>query len=528
MVKTDYLIIGAGPAGMQTAYFLAEKGKDYLVLEKANRVGKAFEQYPRHKTLISINKPYTGCDNMETNLRWDWNSLLHDEKQKPFTSYTAEYFPSSEVLLDYLADFQETYKLNIQYNTNIEIVKKEKGIFYLKDSNGNEYQTQNLIVATGFGSTYRANFKGLEHAKDYSDVSINQEDFINKRVMIVGKGNSAFETADHLVAHAAVLHLISPSSLKLAWHTHYVGHLRAVNNNILDTYQLKSQNTVIDGEILNVMPRKNGSLDVHIKYSHAMGQEAVINVDELITCTGFRFKSEIFDEATCPIDRSDCTKFPRMNSHWESTSTPGLYFSGVLMHQRDYKKTFSGFIHGFRYNIRALVNMLMEKETSKFPTTELKLKNEKLIENIVERITTDSALFLQPGFLGDTYLIGDNKASLIESLPLDYLHEKFMNQEYLTVNLEYGESVKTATDPFNMERDPNVGESSPYLHPVIRYYKNNELQDLHHIPDDLENEWGKEEYLVGVREFFKRIDLANEMAGEKMTNKITSKTSMSI
>jgi len=29
----------------------------------------------------------------------------------------------------------------------------------------------------------------------------------------------------------------------------YVGHLRALNNNLLDTYQLKSQNALLDGNI---------------------------------------------------------------------------------------------------------------------------------------------------------------------------------------------------------------------------------------------------------------------------------------
>ena len=46
------------------------------------------------------------------------------------------------------------------------------------------------------------------------------------------------------------MHVAGPSPLRLAWKTHYVGHLRAVNNNFLDTYQLKSQNAVLDGSML--------------------------------------------------------------------------------------------------------------------------------------------------------------------------------------------------------------------------------------------------------------------------------------
>ena len=74
--KTQYVIIGAGPAGLQLAYYFEQKNLDYLVLEQANAPGFFLKNFPRHGTLISINKVYTGCDDKEANLRWDWNSLL--------------------------------------------------------------------------------------------------------------------------------------------------------------------------------------------------------------------------------------------------------------------------------------------------------------------------------------------------------------------------------------------------------------------------------------------------------------------
>ncbi len=71
----QYIIIGAGPAGLQLAYFLEKKGRDYLVLDRGKVPGNFFENNPRHRKLISINKVYTGKDNPDANLRWDWNSL---------------------------------------------------------------------------------------------------------------------------------------------------------------------------------------------------------------------------------------------------------------------------------------------------------------------------------------------------------------------------------------------------------------------------------------------------------------------
>jgi len=75
----DYLIIGAGPAGLQLAALLERDGHDYAVLERGTAPGTFFIRYPRHRQLISIKKVYTGFDDPELNLRMDWNSLLSDD-----------------------------------------------------------------------------------------------------------------------------------------------------------------------------------------------------------------------------------------------------------------------------------------------------------------------------------------------------------------------------------------------------------------------------------------------------------------
>jgi protoporphyrinogen oxidase len=72
----DYLVIGAGPAGLQLGWFLEQVGRDYVIVEAASTPGTFFRTFPRHRRMISINKPHTGWDDPELNLRMDWNSLL--------------------------------------------------------------------------------------------------------------------------------------------------------------------------------------------------------------------------------------------------------------------------------------------------------------------------------------------------------------------------------------------------------------------------------------------------------------------
>src|SRR5262247_2574888 len=94
----DYVIIGAGPAGLQAGYFLKKAGLSFKVLEAASEVGAFFRKFPRHRKLISINKVHTGYTDENVRLRWDWNSLLSDELSPLFREVSQRYFPDADDL----------------------------------------------------------------------------------------------------------------------------------------------------------------------------------------------------------------------------------------------------------------------------------------------------------------------------------------------------------------------------------------------------------------------------------------------
>jgi thioredoxin reductase len=502
--KVDYLIIGAGPAGLQLAYFFEKNQRDYLILDKGSKAGNFFNEYPRHRTLISINKVYTGTDNKDENMRWDWNSLVSDSDDLLFKNYSKRYFPPADVILDYLDDYAQHYNLNIKYNTTVTNVSKKEGEFILTDSEGNEYNGKRLIVATGVSKEYKPGIPGIELCETYATHSIDPEDYVNKRVMIVGKGNSAFETADHLTETAAVIHICSPESIEFAWQTHYVGNLRAVNNNFLDTYQLKSQNAVIDASIRKI-EKHNGKYMAHIDYSHAKGQSAVIEYDHIIFCTGFMFDSSIFDDSCQPASMM-MGKLPTQTSEWESVNVPDLYFAGTLMAACDFHKTMSGFIHGFRHNIETLAHVLEQKyHDNPWPSDQLEKTPQAVVDKIIKRVTTAPAIFLQPGFLGDVFVVDDenNTVAYHPDVRMDFVPESQFskNDHYYTVSLEYGHFDG---DPFSVDRDPDPdkGDEAPYLHPIIRRFKQGMPVTEHHINDDLENAWHKEIYTKPAIEFF--------------------------
>jgi cation diffusion facilitator CzcD-associated flavoprotein CzcO len=108
--------------------------------------------------MISINKPHTGWDDPELDLRMDWNSLLSDDPDLRFTHYTDRYFPDAGDYLRYLADYASACGLRIEYRTPIARVARAgdgngagngDGGFTLTDGAGRERHARRVVVATG-------------------------------------------------------------------------------------------------------------------------------------------------------------------------------------------------------------------------------------------------------------------------------------------------------------------------------------------------------------------------------------------
>ncbi|UII24656.1 NAD(P)-binding domain-containing protein [Fulvivirga maritima] len=495
----DYIILGAGPAGLQLGYFMEHSSADYLILERGEAPGTAFKKFPRHGTLISINKVHTGYDNHEIKLRWDWNSLLSKNEDLTFRRYSKEYFPKAKDLVEYLKDYAKDANLNVAYNKMIAKISKalesSEGNFELKTTDGDSFYCNKIIIATGFSQPYLPSIPGIEHTDNYIDVTLDKKEFENKKVLVLGKGNSGFETADYLIDTASLIHISSPNSVKFAWQTHYVGNLRAINNNFLDTYQLKSQNALLDADIQAIV-MKDGKYNVHLVYAHANGEEEVLEYDKVIVCTGFKLDKSIFAPNCMPATVIN-DKLPALNLDWESQNIPHMYFAGTLMQSNAYKKNTSGFIHGFRYNVRTLFHILQYKYNHMpMPSKNLECNYQSVAEEILNRINSSSALWQQFGYLFDLVSIGDEDATYFYELPKGYKPVENPNH-YFTISLEFGSSQENV---FMVNRNPTAdkADESFFLHPVIRHYCGDEMISCLHLVEDLLGEWKHEDKHVMV------------------------------
>ncbi len=525
----EYIIVGAGPAGLQMGYFLHQAKKDYLILERSDVAGAFFKEFPRHKQLISINKVFTGYDDPRKNLRWDWHSLIESEPKVLFKKYSKKYFPDRSVYVRYLNDFAKKYELKVEYNADVaQISRPEDGdaCFQITLASGEEFTCKTLFVATGVSKTYVPDIIGIEHTVNYADVSTKKKDFENKRVLIIGKGNSSLETANHLMESASLVHIASPHPVRMAWRTHYVGHVRAVNNNFLETYLLKSQNGVINGNIVKI-DHKHDKYWVTFEYNLASGEVETIEYDEVITATGFRFDASIFDK-NCQPKLAIKDRFPEMHSWYESVNIPNLYFIGTIMQQRDFKKKQSGFVHGFRFNVEFLYKYLMQKAGENIGAPEMyPFSAIDIGKRMIARANKSAALWQQDGYYCDLFVFCEesDEFKFYSSVPIDFIRESSIadGAHYFVMTLEFGQDrINKYQNVFAVDRihkdDYLHSALSTGIHPIIRHYHHHQLMSEHHVLEDFESTWDELVHIDPLLDY-----LVEELGKIKMESSISTK-----
>ena len=482
----DLVVLGAGAAGLQAGYFLERAGSRYVVLEANPEVGAFWSRYPRSRELISFNRVSSIYQDPELLMRWDWNSLLTDDYSLLFRDYSQRLYPRAEEMERYLRDFAVRYGIRIRYGVRVQTVRRDGDGFLVHPEAGPELRARQLVVATGFGRPFIPDIPGVEVAEGYETVPMEPEAFRGQRVLVLGKGNSAFEVADVALETAALVHLASPNPVRMAWRTRHPGNVRANYVRLLDTYQLKLLNGVLDCDV-RWIKRVGDDFVVSVAYRHADGEEETLHYDRVVRCTGFRFDASIFDDSCRPEMDPSIRRTPAMNSTWESVNVPDLFFAGTLMQTRDFRRASTPFVDGFRYNIRTLVRMLCAGDDDRVPPgRELPLTTGALAAEITGRISRSSGLWAQFGYLCDAVFLCEGRAEYHEELPRDFVQEVGARRgaDVLTVNFEWG---TWSGDVFSIDRHPShdMAFTNVFLHPVVRRYRAGGQVAEHHILEDL-------------------------------------------
>jgi indole-3-pyruvate monooxygenase len=179
-IKRMVIVIGAGPAGLATAYYLQRYGVAFRMLEQ-DQVGSSWSRFYDQVRLHSLKQ----------------HSSL------PGLPMPASYpkFPTGQQVYGYLQAYAKHFKFEIQAQT--KVLKVDYDVDYDKawqlETSQGLISAGTLVVATGiFNTPVSPKLEGLEafqgqvlHSQHYQ----RPHDCLNKRVLVIGVGNSGAEIA---------------------------------------------------------------------------------------------------------------------------------------------------------------------------------------------------------------------------------------------------------------------------------------------------------------------------------------------
>ena len=169
MIKTDTIIIGAGPVGLFAVHQLGIKGLNAVVIDNLDKAGgQCIELYP----------------------------------DKPIYDIPAVPECTGEELTKQLLSQIKPFKTKMFFNERVEEVTQDKENWIIKTNKNNNFFAPNIIIAGGVGSFEPRKFANKECAK-FEDKSIlysvkDKTIFKGKTVSIFGGGDSALDWAIEL------------------------------------------------------------------------------------------------------------------------------------------------------------------------------------------------------------------------------------------------------------------------------------------------------------------------------------------
>ena len=176
MIKTDTLIIGAGPVGLFCVHQLGIIGLKCEVVDNLDKIGgQCIELYP----------------------------------DKPIYDIPAVPECTGEELTNNLIEQIKAFKTNFHLNERVEEIKKVEKKWITKTNKGTEFESSSIIIAAGVGSFEPRKFPTKEIDKyEGNQILYSIKDktvFKDKTVVIFGGGDSALDWAIELSNSSKVI-----------------------------------------------------------------------------------------------------------------------------------------------------------------------------------------------------------------------------------------------------------------------------------------------------------------------------------
>jgi len=324
MIKTDAIIIGAGPTGLFAVHQLGIIGLKCEIIDNLDRAGgQCIELYP--------DKP------------------IYDIPAIP--ECTGEELTNG--LLKQIAPF----KANFHLSQRVEEIKKEDNLWTLKTNKGNIFSAPNVIIAGGVGS-FEPRKLTIKEAEKFEGSQIfysvtNKNLFQKKKISIFGGGDSALDWALELSKTNEVTLIHRRSDFRGAAHT------------LNEVKQKEKEGKILIKTPYNLTSIEGDKIMTEIKIEHENGKLENIKADYILSFFGLIMKLGPIAEWGLNIDK----KTIPVNTETFQTNKEGIFAIGdICTYPGKLKLILSGF-HEAALAARACFKRAKPNETYKFEFT---------------------------------------------------------------------------------------------------------------------------------------------------------------
>lgn len=414
----DYpcLVVGSGPGGLQTSYYLSRLGVSHALISADDRPGGMFQRFPLFQRLISWTKPYAPADPGTRAYEWyDWNSLLADDPEdrnlvRGFLDGSS-YFPARSEMEQGLAAFASRTGIRCRYGCRWTGTARLKEGFGVHTTDG-DYTCRVLVMAVGTTTPWKPPIPGLDQVPHYAGTK-PREQYRDRTVFIIGKRNSGFEIADALLPVARRIILASPRPTRLSVVERAAVGARARYLQPYEDHVFGGGNLMVDLAISRVIRQDSGYLIQGAGTTRPGDQE--FEVDEVVAATGFT--TPLGDLPALGVKVFNEGRLPALTPYWESTTVPGLYFAGCATQAAAGLNKYgipdnSAAVQGFRYNARVLAEHIAGSHFGVAPNRR-PVAPDRLGPLLLERATRGPELWNQRSYLA--FVVERSGPDLVEA-----------------------------------------------------------------------------------------------------------------
>jgi thioredoxin reductase (NADPH) len=289
----DILIVGSGPSGISTAVEAKNAGlKNILILEK------------NETHSFSIRKLYV--DGKRVDAAYKGEPAVCD-------GLLCIADGTKESTLETLNEFIQKHRLEIHYHSEVEKISKENDVFTIRVSHGKNYSAKTVVIAIGvFGRPNKPETKIPPSLKEHILFDITSQVIEQKKVLVVGGGNSAAEAVEFLVHQK--------NDVFLSYRKETFSKMNTVNEKILGTLFSEHKATPIIPSNIKELQDVNGKVHVHFNECNS------VEVDKVIFQIGGTTPDNFLKAIGIDYTNGDVV----INEKLE-TSIPGLYLAGDLI-----------------------------------------------------------------------------------------------------------------------------------------------------------------------------------------------------